>query len=79
MKSRMMRVVEHVPYIQEGRKIHKTFSQKTYLKARNHLGGLGTYGRMILKWNLKSQDIRVQTGFIGPRIQTSDMLLSSWE
>jgi hypothetical protein len=51
MKSRRMRLVGHVAYAQERWKIHKHFSQKTCLKARNHLGGLHIHGRIISKWN----------------------------
>jgi hypothetical protein len=51
MESKRMRVVGPVAYI-----------QSTVI--RNHLGDLVINERIILKWNLKSQDIRALTGLI---------------
>jgi hypothetical protein len=42
---------------------------------RDHLGDLGIYGRIILKWILQNQDRRAGTGFIWLRIEISLGLL----
>jgi hypothetical protein len=40
--------------------MHTKF-QSENRKERDHLGGLGIHGRIILKWILKKQNVRMRT------------------
>jgi hypothetical protein len=48
--------------------------QSENLKGTDHLGDKGRDGRVILKWILKKQDMRVRIGVIWVRIGTSNGL-----
>jgi hypothetical protein len=56
-----------------GSNLYKVLEGKP--EGKRPLGGLGTDGRIILKWILKKQDRRMWTGLIWLRIGTSGMLL----
>jgi hypothetical protein len=45
------------------------------LEGRNHLGDLSIDERIILKWILKKQGMRMWTGFMWLRIRTNSRLL----
>jgi hypothetical protein len=51
------------------------YSQSETVKERDYFGDLGLDGRIILKFTLKERDVSMQTGFVLPRIGTSDELL----
>jgi hypothetical protein len=61
-KSRRMRWMGHVAPTGRDKNAHK-ICQKT-LRKRNHLGNICVYGRIIIKWILKTLDLRIWTGFL---------------
>jgi hypothetical protein len=65
-----MRWVEHAARMGEMKNDEATL-QSENVKGRNNLGDLSIHGRVILKWILKKQDMRVSSGFAGLRAGTS--------
>jgi hypothetical protein len=73
IKSRRMRGAGHVARTVQMRNEFNTRSDN--LKERERMEDLGIGGKIILKWFLRKESVKVCTGFIWLRTGTSDGLL----
>ena len=68
IKKRRIRWAGHVARL--GRRKAYTELWRGNLKERNHLGGPGVDGRIILGWIFRKWDVGIWTGLGWPRIET---------
>ena len=68
IKSRRMRWAGHVAHMGEGREVYRVLVGKP--EGRDHWGGLGVDGWIILGWISGRWDVGVWTGLGWPRIET---------